>query len=166
MSNQETVSLTARILQATRTGHDKTDRLAQLRAVTALRDARLYRQLLRDFWAVYQSFEEAWLKILQVRGTDDKEHLDHTQEILANVWMPELARTAAFEVDLEFYYKDDARMLLESNAATTSDSSSSFDDIAVAKQALKLADESMSLAAKAYKVCSIDCTYLTILIHV
>ncbi|KAI8053405.1 hypothetical protein BDF22DRAFT_684503 [Syncephalis plumigaleata] len=156
MSTQEATSLTAQILRATRSGHDKTDKLAQLRSVTALRDARLYRQLLRDFWAVYQSFEAAWSKILQDnRSAADKEHLGRVQEILTNVWMPELARTAAFEVDLEFYYKDDARSLLASNATTSisdnDENDASFDEITIARRALELAEESMSPAAKAYK---------------
>ncbi|KAI9594162.1 hypothetical protein BDF19DRAFT_423905 [Syncephalis fuscata] len=151
MSTQESQRLTARILEATKSGHAKTDKLAQIRSVTALRDARLYRKLLRDFWAVYQSFEEAWQTILQTNHAkiNKDNNLARVQKLLADVWMPELARTASFEADIEFYYKEDAQSLLQSN---TTSSKTQSTEVEVARQALKLAGESMSPAAKVYKI--------------
>jgi hypothetical protein len=147
MSDDTPLRLTARIFKATHKGHQRTDRTAQLRSVTVLRDPLLYRQMLRDFWVVYRSFERAWQQVLSSTSTDA--NIIRAKSILSQINMPEVSRTASFEADIEYYYADDARALLEQ---TATDPSTKPTEVQVADKAIELADASISAPARAYEV--------------
>jgi heme oxygenase len=85
----------------TRTEHNTINRTITLKFAVAIRDARIYRQGIQAFYHVFRTVEELINKELQ------QVPLSKTGEILKQVWRPAMARTAALERDLLFFYGND-----------------------------------------------------------
>lgn len=85
----------------TRSEHNSINRTITLKFAIAIRDARIYRQGIQAFYHVFRTVEELINKELS------QEPLSKTGEILKQIWRPEIARTAALEQDLMFFYGND-----------------------------------------------------------
>ena len=90
-------ALANRINSETRAAHDKIDKLVTVKFALALRDYKIYRQGLQAFYHVFQAIELALDRQLAKKD-------DPWTALIAEVWRPEVARTAKAEQDLMFYY--------------------------------------------------------------
>lgn len=70
--------------------HDKSDRLVQLKLAVVLTDIKLYQQVLCDFHCVFNAIE---------RGVDR----NILQKFISKIWKKDLARTELIEEDLNYY---------------------------------------------------------------
>jgi len=71
--------------------HDKSDKLVNLKLAVALTNTKLYGTVLRDFYCIYEAIEN------QVK----KYQMDN--QLIHEIWLPEMSRTVAFEKDLDYY---------------------------------------------------------------
>lgn len=87
----------------TKNVHDRSDKLVNFKLAVVLTDTKLYGHVLSDFYAVFQTIENALY-----------EHRGH--EHVGPLFFQEMQRSARFEEDLEFYLGTDWRAKVEPSA--------------------------------------------------
>lgn len=90
------VPLTDRMRRSTRTVHDTSDKLVGVKLAVAFTDRQLYGTAISFFYYIFQQIEIA------LERNIDHEHIAPFADLL-----PQCARTAGFEKDLEYYLGED-----------------------------------------------------------